>query len=68
MTAAERDAITLINHLRAAHPHLELWTGSRGTGRTWFARGKDGHPWLIASDDLDRFRAALAATTQPHDP
>ena len=31
-------------------------------GRLWFARGHDGHPWLVMSDDLARFTVALHAS------
>ena len=52
------DAATL-RDLRAEHPGLTITTGFYGPTRVWEARGENGHPWLVASDDLARFRAAL---------
>lgn len=67
MTAGERETVLEMDRLQDTHPDLEVWTGFNGTGRTWFARGRDGHPWLIASDDLEHFRAALT-TGKQHQP
>jgi hypothetical protein len=53
-----RDAATL-RDLRAEHPRLTITTGFYGATRVWEARGDNGHPWLVTSDNLTRFRAAL---------
>jgi len=53
-----RDAATLFE-LRAEYPHLQIGTEFYGRARVWVARGEDGHPWLVVSDDLTRFRDAL---------
>jgi hypothetical protein len=56
-------AAAALHQLVADHPQLEFWTDLGGYGaRVWYARGRDGHPWLVMSDDLTRFRAAI--TTQ----
>ena len=55
---AEGDAATLAG-LRAEFPCLHIGTEFYGRARVWVARGDDGHPWLVASDDLHRFRSAL---------
>jgi hypothetical protein len=52
------DAATLLE-LRAEYPYLRIDTEIYGRTRVWVARGEDGHPWLVASDDLNRFRNAL---------
>ena len=53
--AAERD-LTL-HELRAEFPHLHISSEIYGHHmRVWVARAPGGHPWLVASDDLDRFR------------
>jgi hypothetical protein len=47
------------------HPRLALvWTEETPAGRNWFARGRDGHPWLIASSDFERFSAQIDALGQ----
>ncbi len=48
-----------LRELRDAYPHLRIGTEFYGTARVWVARGANGHPWLVASDDLARFRSAL---------
>ena len=53
-----QDAATLLE-LQAEYPHLCIGTEVYGRARVWVARGEDGHPWLVASDDLTRFRNAL---------
>ncbi|HUZ39289.1 MAG TPA: hypothetical protein VMV17_23445 [Streptosporangiaceae bacterium] len=58
VTAYARDAVTL-TRLRAEHPHLAISIEHYGGARAWVARGREGSPWVIISDDLDRFRAAL---------
>jgi hypothetical protein len=53
-------AAVALQQLVAEHPHMEFWTDVGWAGaRIWYARGRDGHPWLVMSDDLDRFRAAI---------
>jgi hypothetical protein len=53
-----QDAATLLE-LQAEYPHLRISTEIYGRARVWVARGQGGHPWLVASDDLNRFRDAL---------
>jgi hypothetical protein len=49
-----------LRNLEAACPHYYIWTDRSLLGcRIWFAQGRDGHPWLVMSDDFSRFRAAL---------
>jgi hypothetical protein len=48
-----------LRDLRAEYPHLHIGTEFYGRTQVWVARGEDGHPWLVASDDLTRFRHAL---------
>jgi hypothetical protein len=52
------EAATLLE-LRAEYPQLRIGTEIYGRVRVWVASGEDGHPWLVASDDLNRFRNAL---------
>lgn len=58
-----REDIDLVLVMSAAfrnHPKVaSCWTETTAAGRAWFARGINGHPWLIASSDLDRFKAAI---------
>ena len=53
-----QDAAALLE-LRAEYPHLHIGIELCGRARVWVARGEDGHPWLVASDDLTRFCNAL---------
>jgi len=55
---SQADAAAL-RELRIEYPHLHISTEFYGRMQVWVARGEDGHPWLIASDDLNRFRNAL---------
>jgi hypothetical protein len=45
--------------LRADYSHLQVDAEQWGFTRVWVARDAGGHPWLLASDDLARFRRAL---------
>lgn len=37
------------------------WTELDANGhRIWLARGANGHPWLLATDNLQRFRGMIA--------
>lgn len=38
---------------------MNIASSYHGTGRAWLARGENGRPWLVMSDDLARFRAML---------
>src|SRR5258706_11190620 len=50
-----------LSELRTAHPELQIWTEIVGhEGLHWVARGNPS-PWLVMSDNLDRFRTALLA-------
>lgn len=58
----ETEALETLRELEAEYPRLEIWTGTRPGARVWFARGRDGTgPYLVMSDDLDRFRRMLSA-------
>lgn len=54
----QREAAAL-TALRAEFPTVCITTSYYGTGRAWLARGPNGRPWLVISDDLSWFRAAL---------
>jgi len=60
-----RDEIDLVLVMSAQfrnHPKVaSCWTGTTAAGWAWFARGINGHPWLIVSSGLDRFKAAIDA-------
>lgn len=49
----------LLAGLRGEFPDLHITSSFYGPARVWEARGPGGRPWLVASDDADRFRAAL---------
>lgn len=58
----EREVLATLDNLREEYPAFEIWTGCLGPGSwVWFARGREGNPWLIMSGDLGRFRRWLAA-------
>jgi hypothetical protein len=60
----EAAAAAALHQLTADHPQLEFWTDlGRAGARVWCARGRDGHPWLVMSDDLSRLRAAITDQT-----
>jgi hypothetical protein len=54
----QREAATL-DSLRAEFPAMRITSSYYGTGRAWLARGANGRPWLVISDDLVWFRARL---------
>lgn len=60
---AEQDteALPALREL-ALHPAVsDVWTEIDYQGhRVWMARGKNGHPWLLASDNLARFRIMIS--------
>lgn len=37
----------------------DVWTEIENDHRIWLARGANGHPWLLASDNLARFRQMI---------
>lgn len=53
-----REAAAL-DGLRAEFPAMRITTSYYGYGRAWEARGPDGRPWLVISDNLTRFRELL---------
>jgi uncharacterized protein (DUF736 family) len=57
-TGQVRDAATLAE-LRRQNPHLRITAESCGPGHVWVARGQAGHPWIVVSDDIIRFRRAI---------
>ena len=59
MTALERDWPLTLRRLQADYPGMDISTEHYGLGRVWVARGKDGHPWVVLSSDLDRFLRGL---------
>ena len=51
----------IIRSLRADPRISNVWTELDTAGhRLWLARGMDGHPWLLASDSLARFRQMIS--------
>lgn len=58
VAAYASDALTLAQ-LRGEYPSLHISVDFYGRTKAWVARGLDGHPWVVLSSDLDRFRAAL---------
>ena len=54
-----QDDVTL-RELRAEFPDLHINAGFCGPYRAWVARGRSGHPWLVLSTDIERFRVALS--------
>lgn len=57
---SEEHVAEALRALERQYPHLQFWTDQlRPDARLWYARGRDGHPWLVMSDDLARFTAAL---------
>lgn len=55
---SDADDAETLRELRAEYPQLVITTELYWGVRVWVARG-DGHPWLVLSSNLDRFRAAL---------
>ena len=54
----EREAAALTG-LRAEFPSMHITIDFYGHTRAWVAHGQNGHPWLVMSNDLSRFRAAV---------
>ena len=50
---------TVLTALRGEFPTMKITAGYYGDGRAWLGRGTDGHPWLVISSSLERFRAML---------
>jgi hypothetical protein len=49
-----------LRNLETGYPHLYFWTDLVWEDtRVWFAQGRNGSPWLVMSDDLERFRTWL---------
>jgi hypothetical protein len=60
---SEAHVTAALRALEQQYPHLQFWTDQLPPeARLWFARGSNGHPWLVMSDDLSRFTAALNPT------
>lgn len=58
----EREAQAEIQELQVLYPVLDICTGVWGDGsREWVARNYQGHPWLIMSGSLERFKSMLRA-------
>ncbi len=56
----ESEIAAVLRELRDAYPELRIWTEIVGhQGLHWVAKGNP-RPWLVMSDDLGRFTAALA--------
>jgi hypothetical protein len=59
-SAPGAEDLAVLAELRAGYQHLRIdiqqWDGFR---QVWVGQGENGHPWLLASDDLARFRRAL---------
>lgn len=57
----DTEVITTIRELSNDPRVCEVWTEISLNGhRIWMARGNDGHPWLLASDSLARFRVMIS--------
>ena len=59
ITMSDADDAETLRQLRTEYPQLVITTELYWGVRVWVARGGDGHPWLVLSSNLDRFRAAL---------
>jgi hypothetical protein len=57
---SDADDAETLRELQAEYPQLVITTELYWGVRVWVARGGDGHPWLVLSSNLDRFRAALS--------
>jgi hypothetical protein len=57
---SDADDAETLRELQAEYPQLVITTELYWDVRVWVARGGDGHPWLVLSSNLDRFRAALS--------
>jgi hypothetical protein len=60
ITMSDANDAETLRELRAEYPQLVIATELYWGVRVWIARGGDGHPWLVLSSNLDRFRAALS--------
>ncbi|HVD02709.1 MAG TPA: hypothetical protein VNF75_01000 [Candidatus Dormibacteraeota bacterium] len=57
----DSEVIDIIRELSSDPRVSEVWTELSLSGhRIWMARGKNGHPWLMATDSLARFRAMIS--------
>ena len=63
--AARAQHALVLQELRAEFPHLHITSEHCHGTRIWVARAPGGHPWLVASDDVDRFRFALREPEKP---
>jgi hypothetical protein len=53
-----------LRELGTAYPNLHLGSEQWGTAQIWVAHGRNGHPWLLASDDLAHFRRVLDSSEE----
>jgi hypothetical protein len=60
ITMSDAEDAEILRELQAEYPQLVITTELYWDVRVWVARGGDGHPWLVLSSNLDRFRAALS--------
>lgn len=57
----DTEVIDTIRELSSDSRVSEVWTEISLNGhRIWMARGSNGHPWLLASDSLARFRVMIS--------
>lgn len=58
----ESEVLAMLDRLREEYPAFEIWSGYlEPRCWVWFARGREGNPWLIMSGDPERFKRWLAA-------
>jgi hypothetical protein len=56
----DSSVLAALRELRSSHPSLRITRELMDeSSRVWVARGSHGDPYLVLSDDLDRFRRAL---------
>lgn len=61
MTSEDIEVISIVRELSGTPGVSAVWTEIDPFGhRIWMAQGANGHPWLLASDHLDRFRVMIS--------
>jgi hypothetical protein len=57
----DTEALPAVRELAADPAVSAAWTEFDTQGhRIWLARGTNGHPWLLATDSLKRFREMIS--------
>ncbi len=61
ITEQDTEALPALRELALNPTVTDVWTEIDARGhRIWLARGQNGHPWLLASDSLARFRDMIS--------